>query len=101
MRHATGWVGSCLVRIVLAAQPAYAAGFALFEHSGRGLGSAFAGEAAVAGDAGTVYFKPAGLTLLSGTQPLGDARRAFLAVVALLHGERPRGVEHWETNLLP
>jgi guanylate kinase len=32
--------------------------------------------------------------------PLGDARRAFLAVVALLRGEDPKGVEQWEENLL-
>jgi guanylate kinase len=33
--------------------------------------------------------------------PLGDARRAFLAVVALLRGECPEGVETWERDLLP
>ena len=31
--------------------------------------------------------------------PLGDARRAFLAVVALLRGEEPRGIERWEEGL--
>jgi guanylate kinase len=33
--------------------------------------------------------------------PLGEARRAFLAVVALLRGEDPKGVERWEEDLLP
>jgi guanylate kinase len=33
--------------------------------------------------------------------PLGEARRAFLAVVALLRGEGPKGVEKWEKDLLP
>ena len=33
--------------------------------------------------------------------PLGEARRAFLAVVALLRGEEPTGVERWEKGLLP
>ena len=33
--------------------------------------------------------------------PSGDARRAFLAVVALLRGESPTGVERWEEDLLP
>src|SRR5262245_60943976 len=33
--------------------------------------------------------------------PLGDARRALLAVVALLRGEDPQGVERWEQDLLP
>jgi len=33
--------------------------------------------------------------------PLGDARRALLAVVALLRGELSEGVEKWEKDLLP
>jgi guanylate kinase len=33
--------------------------------------------------------------------PLGDARRALLAVVALLRGQEPKGVERWEKDLLP
>jgi guanylate kinase len=33
--------------------------------------------------------------------PLGEARRAFLAVVALLRGEDSKGVERWEEDLLP
>jgi len=53
---------------VASARTAGAAGFAVFEQSGRGLGSAFAGEAAAAEDPSTVYFNPAGLTLLEGTQ---------------------------------
>jgi guanylate kinase len=33
--------------------------------------------------------------------PLGEARRAFLAVVALLRGEDAEDIEHWEESLLP
>jgi len=33
--------------------------------------------------------------------PLGEARRAFLAVVALLRGEDPMGFERWDEDLLP
>jgi guanylate kinase len=33
--------------------------------------------------------------------PLGEARRAFLAVVALLRGQAPKGVERWEEDVLP
>jgi long-chain fatty acid transport protein len=73
MRDRAGWVGSCLGLVLLAAAPAYGAGFALFEHSGRGLGNAFAGEAAVAEDASTIYYNPAGLTLLSGTEFVSSA----------------------------
>ena len=45
-----------------------AAGFALIEKSASGMGSAFAGAAAVAEDASTVWFNPAGMTRLSGSQ---------------------------------
>src|SRR5262245_1889860 len=48
------------------------AGFLLFEQTGRGLGSAYAGEGAVAMDPTTVYFNPAGMTLLEGTQFAGS-----------------------------
>ncbi len=48
----------------------YAAGsgFALIENSASGMGQAFAGAAAVAEDPSTVYFNPAGMTYLDGTQ---------------------------------
>jgi long-chain fatty acid transport protein len=47
---------------------ASAAGFQLFEQSGSGLGNAFAGGAAVAEDASTIFFNPAGLTRIPGRQ---------------------------------
>ncbi|MBW2713148.1 MAG: TonB-dependent receptor, partial [Deltaproteobacteria bacterium] len=47
---------------------AHAAGFAIIEHSATGMGNAFAGGAAIAEDASTVYFNPAGLMRLEGTQ---------------------------------
>ncbi|NQZ54373.1 MAG: outer membrane protein transport protein [Piscirickettsiaceae bacterium] len=43
----------------------YGAGFAIIEQSVTGLGRAFAGSAAVAEDATTIFFNPAGLTYLS------------------------------------
>lgn len=43
----------------------YGAGFAIIEQSVTGLGRAFAGSAAVAEDASTIFFNPAGLTYLS------------------------------------
>lgn len=43
---------------------AYAAAFALQEENASGLGNAFAGAAAAAEDASTVYFNPAGMSLL-------------------------------------
>ena len=47
---------------------ASAAGFALLEQNASGLGNAYAGSAAVAADASTIFFNPAGLTLLPGMQ---------------------------------
>ncbi len=47
---------------------ASAAGFALIEQSASGMGNAFAGAAATAEDASTIFFNPAGLTKLQGKQ---------------------------------
>lgn len=49
----------------------HAAGFALFEQSVSGLGNAYAGVAASAEDASTIYFNPAGMTYLEGRQIVG------------------------------
>lgn len=46
----------------------FAAGYALTEQSVTGLGRAFAGSAAVADDASTIFFNPAGLTQLQGSE---------------------------------
>ena len=46
----------------------FGAGFALIEQSVSGLGNAYAGGAAIADDASTVYFNPAGMTRLKGVQ---------------------------------
>jgi len=48
----------------------HAAGFALMEQSVSGLGNAFAGGAAVAEDATTIFYNPAGLTRLKGQQAI-------------------------------
>lgn len=45
-----------------------AAGFALIEQSASGLGNAFAGGAAAAEDATTIFYNPAGMTRLQGRQ---------------------------------
>ncbi len=49
----------------------HTAGFALSEQSGSGLGNAYAGAAAVAEDASTIYFNPAGMTYIQGRQLVG------------------------------
>jgi len=61
-------IGSALTATSINTQ---ASGFAIIENSASGMGNAFAGAAAVAEDASTVYFNPAGLTNLSGTQLVG------------------------------
>lgn len=65
MRFAT--LGLGLAGLVSAA-PAHASGFALVEQNASGLGNAYAGQAAVAEDASTVYFNPAGLSRIAGRQ---------------------------------
>lgn len=47
---------------------ANAAGFALIEQNASGLGNAYAGQAASAQDASTIFFNPAGMTLLPDRQ---------------------------------
>ncbi|MEW6118797.1 MAG: outer membrane protein transport protein [Pseudomonadota bacterium] len=47
---------------------AHSAGFALIEQNASGLGNAYAGQAAVAADASTIFFNPAGMTLLPDRQ---------------------------------
>lgn len=57
---------------------AYGSGFQLMEQNASGLGTAYAGQAAAAEDASTVFFNPAGMTRVPG-------RQAVLA----LHAIRP------------
>ena len=48
----------------------YSSGFALIENSASGQGNAFAGAAAYAEDASTVWFNPAGMMKLDKNQIL-------------------------------
>src|SRR5262249_5772275 len=59
---------ACTLALVVGTGRAHAAGFMLFEQSGRGLGSAFAGQVAEAADASTIQYNPAGLGWIDGTQ---------------------------------
>ncbi|NOX91946.1 MAG: aromatic hydrocarbon degradation protein [Gammaproteobacteria bacterium] len=60
----------CTSLISLGSSVSHAAGFAIIEQSVSGLGNAYAGSAARAEDAGTIYFNPAGMTFLSGRQAI-------------------------------
>jgi long-chain fatty acid transport protein len=62
----------------LVSGPASAAGFALWEQSASGLGNAYAGIAAAAEDASTVFWNPAGMS------KLGPGRRVSLAAHAIM-----------------
>ncbi len=65
MKRAAWLVASGLLGFSGAAS---SAGFSLIEESASGMGNAFAGGAASAEDASTVFFNPAGMTRLSGSQ---------------------------------
>jgi long-chain fatty acid transport protein len=47
---------------------AWSAAFALIEQSGSGMGNAYAGAAATAEDASTIFFNPAGMSKIEGMQ---------------------------------
>ena len=59
---------ACAVLGSLASVSAWGSGFYLLEQNASGLGRAFAGTAAVADDASTIFFNPAGLARLQGVQ---------------------------------
>src|ERR1700686_1283750 len=61
-------VGSAVLLAAGHAGLAYSSAFALQEQSGSGLGNAFAGGAASAEDAATIFTNPAGMSRLTGMQ---------------------------------
>jgi long-chain fatty acid transport protein len=65
--------GAVAGALLMMADVAAASGFALLEQSGSGLGNAFAGGAASAEDASTIFYNPAGMSRLSGRQITVDA----------------------------
>nr|WP_298724642.1 outer membrane protein transport protein [uncultured Steroidobacter sp.] len=69
------------VLLCCAAGNAFASGFALLEQSASRLGTAFAGTAAAADDAATIFYNPAGMSKLTDTQLL------VVASGVLIHSE--------------
>jgi long-chain fatty acid transport protein len=61
-------IGLLFLAIVFWAVSVQASGFAIVEQSVRGLGTAYAGSAALAEDPSTIFYNPAGLTRVSGYQ---------------------------------
>lgn len=70
--------GSVMAVLAAMSGTAAASGFALIEQSASGLGNAYAGGAASAEDASTIFFNPAGMSRLSGKQ-----------IVVALHAIKP------------
>jgi long-chain fatty acid transport protein len=69
MSHRVNRLATCLA-LAGCANFAHAAGFALIEQSASGLGNAYAGQAAVAADASTIFYNPAGMTELPDSRQL-------------------------------
>ncbi len=68
IRNKLGLAVAAAVGSSIISTQAFAAGFALIENSASGMGNAFAGGSAIAEDASTVWFNPAGMTRISGSQ---------------------------------
>lgn len=66
-----GAVSAFALAVAGFAGSAAAQGFYIPQQSVTGLGRSFAGEAAFAGDASTIYFNPAGMTELKGAEIVG------------------------------
>ena len=65
------YIKSAVLASLFAVTGAQAAGFALIEQSASGMGNAYAGGSAAAEDASTIFFNPAGMTYINGTQAVG------------------------------
>jgi len=87
------WRRELLAVVVLAlgawAGQAGASGFQLTEQNASGLGNAYAGQAAAAEDASTIFFNPAGLTRIPGVQLVGAANFVILDTHFHDHGSKP------------
>lgn len=68
-RNLVGW--AVLAAFCSTSQSVHASGLQLIEQSASGLGNAFAGQAAAAENASTVFFNPSGMTYLPGRQISG------------------------------
>ena len=66
---------SVCIAVALAASTttSFGAGFQLMEQNASGLGNAYAGQAAAAENASTIYYNPAAMTQLPGAQFTGSA----------------------------
>ncbi len=72
---------------------AHASAFALIEQSASGLGTAYSGAAAAAEDASTIYYNPAGMSLLPGGAQISPLGLAFINLSTKFNdsGSQPSG----------
>jgi long-chain fatty acid transport protein len=82
MRRAS-FVAVVVVAAGASASRASASGFQLIEKNASGMGNAYAGQAAAAEDASTIFFNPAGMTRLPRLQAVASA--ALIAPFAEFH----------------
>jgi long-chain fatty acid transport protein len=102
VRQGTGWrktVLSLAVAGVFAGgiSQAHASAFALIEQSASGIGNSFAGAAASAEDASTIYYNPAGMSLL----PAGSQISVGAALIDLSTKFTNNGSTQTGTPLVP
>lgn len=80
---------------------AAASGFALIEQSASGMGNAFAGGAAIADDASTVFFNPAGMSRLNGKQIAIAAHAITPSAKYTSSAGVPSGGDAGSTSIVP
>lgn len=62
---------------VISCRPLFSSGFALFEQSVSSMGTAYAGAAAIGEDASTIFFNPAAMTRICGTEVVVGVHGVF------------------------
>lgn len=96
--------------LIMAGRALAAGGFSLIEQSGSCLGNAFAGGAASAEDASTIYYNPAGMSRLGGTQltvglnairPSAQFTPGTMATGALLQTAGNNGGDPGDLGIVP
>lgn len=78
-----------LISALAVSVDAQAAGFALREQSAEGLGNAYAGSTAKAYDLSTIFYNPAGMTRLEGSQVAGSS--TYIMPTAVFNGQAKLG----------
>src|SRR2546427_12320689 len=84
MRHRS----ALLVALAAVSLPASAAFFQIAENSASGIGNAFAGGAAIAEDASTVWYNPAGMTRLKDRQLVVSGHYIYPRFNAIVESSR-------------